>query len=109
GRAVAGRGRHAGEHRRRLAEAHVEGEAATESDDVEEAQPGQGLGLVAAQLTAEAVGFDDGIEGDGLRLLEDVGGPAGAFDEDAPGEWRALEADGVAQDLGARELPGRFP
>ena len=45
-----------GEHRRRLAEAHVEREAAAEPDRVEEAEPRERLGLVAAQLAVEALG-----------------------------------------------------
>ena len=45
-----------GEHRRRLAQAHVEGEAAAELGGVEEAEPGERLGLVAAQLAVEALG-----------------------------------------------------
>ena len=53
---VAGGAGEVGEHRGRLAEAHVEGEAAAELDRVEEAQPGQRLGLVAAQLADEALG-----------------------------------------------------
>ena len=40
----------------RLAEAHVEGQAAAELGGVEEAEPGQRLGLVAAQLADEALG-----------------------------------------------------
>ena len=44
------------EHRRRLAEAHVEREAAAETGGVEEAEPRERLGLVAAQLADEALG-----------------------------------------------------
>ena len=51
---VAGGAGEVGEHGRRLAEAHVEGEAAAELGGVEEAEPGQRLGLVAAQLADEA-------------------------------------------------------
>ena len=58
-RAVAGGAGEVGEHGRRLAEAHVEGEAAAELDGVEEAEPGERLGLVAAQLAVEALGRGD--------------------------------------------------
>ena len=53
-RAVAGAGEQVREHRRRLAEAHVEGEAAAEAGRVEEAEPRERLGLVAAELADEA-------------------------------------------------------
>ena len=56
---LAGGAGEVGEHGRRLAEAHVEGEAAAELDGVEEAEPGQRLGLVAAQLADEALGRGD--------------------------------------------------
>ena len=56
---VAGGAGEVGEHGRRLAEAHVEREAAAELDGVEEAEPGQRLGLVAAQLADEALGRGD--------------------------------------------------
>ena len=94
-----------GEHRRRLAEAHVEGEAAAEPGGVEEAEPGQRLGLVAAQLADEALGRRvTGSVGHVGRGCEQVGGPAAALDDDAAGERRALEAEREAQHLGAGEL-----
>ena len=52
----AGRADEVGEDRGGLAQAHVEGEAAAEAGGVEEPEPGQRLGLVAAQLAVEAVG-----------------------------------------------------
>ena len=57
--AVAGRAGEVGEHGRRLAEAHVERQAAAEPGGVEEADPGQRLGLVGAQLADEALGLGD--------------------------------------------------
>ena len=48
-----------GEHGRRLAEAHVERQAAAELGGVEEAEPGQRLGLVGAQLADEALRAGD--------------------------------------------------
>ena len=44
------------QHRRRLAEAHVEREATAEAGLVEEAEPRQRFGLVAAELADETVG-----------------------------------------------------
>ena len=94
-----------GQHRRRLAQAHVEGQAAAEPDRVEEAEPGQRLGLVAAQLADEALGAGD-------RLRRDARGPCRSRSvaqplpstREAAGQRGALQADGVAQDLGAGEL-----
>ena len=51
---VAGAREQVGEHRRRLAETHVEREATAEPGRVEEAEPRERLGLVAAQLADEA-------------------------------------------------------
>ena len=92
-----------GQHGRRLAEAHVEGQAAAEPDGVEEAEPAEGLGLVAAQLAVEPLGARDGLGGGLLGPFEQLGGPAGALDHQPPGQRRALEPDGVAQHLGAGE------
>ena len=72
-----------GEHRGRLAQPHVEGEAPAEIHGVEEPQPAQGLGLIRAQPSDEAVGLDDGFARDRPRLVEQVRGPAFALDEQA--------------------------
>ena len=91
-----------GEHRRGLAEAHVEGEAAAEVGALEEPDPRQGLGLVAAQLAGEPLRSGDRRRR-GLRgARQDVGRPAVAADVDA--ELGAVESEAVAQDLGPREL-----
>ena len=95
-----------GQHGGRLAEAHVEREAAAEPDGVEEAQPAERLGLVRAELADEALGLGDGGGRRGAGLLEQVGDPAAAVDREAGAERRALEADDLAQDLGAGELVG---
>ena len=65
----AGRAGEVGEHRRRLAEAHVEREAAAEPDGVEEAEPAERLGLVAAQLAGEAVRLGDDRLGETVAAL----------------------------------------
>ncbi len=57
-----------GEHGGRLAEAHVERQAAAELDRVEEAEPGERLGLVAAQLADEARRAGDRVGRDRRRL-----------------------------------------
>ena len=95
-----------GEHGGRLAEAHVEGEAAAEPDGVEEAEPAERLGLVVPQLADEALGLGDGLERRGAGLVEQVGDPAAALDGEPGAERRALEADDVAQDLGAGHALG---
>ena len=66
-----------GEHRGRLAETHVEREAAAEAGVVEEAEPRQRFLLVAAQLADEAWRVRAGS----LATLgggQQVGGPAPA-------------------------------
>ena len=98
-----------GEHGGRLAEAHVEGEAAAELDGVEEAEPAERLGLVRAQLADEALGPGDRRRRGGAGLLEQVGDPAAALHGEAGAEGRALEADDLAQDLGAGQLLGAGP
>ena len=66
-RPVASAGEQVREHRRRLAETHVEREAAAEPDRVEEAEPRQRLGLVAAQLADESVRRARGLGRDRRR------------------------------------------
>ena len=95
------------EHRRRLAETHVEGEAATEAGGVEEAEPRQRLGLVAAELADEPGGCGRGLGGEVRRGRQQIGGPASAFDRDAARERRSLEAEGEPQHLRARQLRRR--
>ena len=104
-----GVGEHVGQHRRRLAEAHVEGEAAAEAAAVEEVEPGQRVGLVAAQLADEALGRGHRLAGDLLGLVQQVGGPAAAGDREAAGQRHALEPERVAQHLGAGELGRALP
>ena len=94
----------AGQHRRRLAEAHVEREAAAEADGVEEAEPRERFGLVAAQLADEAVGHARLGAREIGRRLEQVGRPAGTGHRDATRERAAFEAEREAQHLAAREL-----
>ena len=93
-----------GEHRRRLAEAHVEREATTEPDRVEEAEPRQRLGLVAAELADEAVGHAHRFGREVGRGVEQVDGPAGTADGDAARQRRAFEAEREPEHLAAREL-----
>ena len=82
-----GRGHHEGgtlaggagdvrQHGGRLAQAHVEGEAAAQLDGVEEAQPGERLGLVAAELSVEALRLGGGGVGRRLGLLEAARSPS---------------------------------
>ncbi len=58
------------------------------------------LGLVAAELAGEALRPGGGGVGRGLRLLEQLGGPAGPG-HGHPTERRCLQAEPVAEDLGA--------
>src|SRR5581483_50446 len=108
-RAIAARGGDVGEDGWRLAETHVEGEASAEADGVEEAEPGERLGLIAAQLAVEPGRRRDRLEGDVLGFGEDVCRPTRAFDLYAASEWRTFEPDGLPQDLGARERRFRLP
>jgi hypothetical protein len=97
-----------GQHGRRLAQPHVQGQAAPEAAGVEERQPGQGLGLVAAQGPDEAGGVGDGLGGHRPGAGQQVGGPSRAPHAGAPRQRGLLEADRVAQHLGAGEAgPGR--
>ncbi len=98
-----------GEHGGGLAQAHVEGQAAAQLGGVEVAQPGQGLGLVAAQLALEPGGPGDRVGGDQAGLVEQVGGPAAALHRQAAGQGGALQAHRVAEDLGPGELGGVGP
>ncbi len=75
-----------GEHGRRLAQAHVERQAAADAGGVEEAEPGERLGLVAAQLAVEALGRVRGFARQLARGGQEVGGPPSAFDADAAGQ-----------------------
>ena len=108
-RPAAGRGLQVGEHRGRLAETHVEGEAPAEIGRIEEAEPGQGLALVRPQIAVEPLGGRRRLRGDGGGPSQQVGGPPAAFDADPALERRALEPERVAQHLRARELGGRGP
>ncbi len=97
-----------GEHGRGLAEAHVEGQAAAELGRVEEPDPRQRLGLVGAQLADEPLGPGDRRRRRRAGPADDVVGPAVALDVDAAAEPGPVEADAVAQDLGAGELRDRL-
>ena len=77
-----------GEHGRRLAETHVEGEAAAQLDGVEEAEPRQRLGLVGAELAAEPLGTGHGIGGDVLGPGSRSVAQPGALDGEAAGQRR---------------------
>ena len=92
-----------GEHGRRLAEAHVEGEAAADAGLLEEAEPGERVGLVGAQLADEAVGLGGRLARHVGRGGEELGGPAAPADGDAPGQRGPLEPEGEAQHVGAGE------
>ncbi len=98
-----------GEDRRRLAQTHVERQAAAELDGVEEPEPAERLGLVGAELADEPRRGPDRLGRDGRGLVEEIGRPTAAFDEQPLAERRALEADGVTQDLGAGQLGGAGP
>ena len=104
---------HAGEevreHRRRLAEAHVEREASAETARIEEAEPRERLGLVAAELADESGRRARGLGLDLLGRGEQVGRPSPTDEVDPARERRLLEAEREAQHLGARELLGLGP
>ena len=68
------------QQRRRLAETHVECKAAAETGRVEEPEPGEGFGLVAAQLPTNPSGGWARLGLDPVGRGEEVGGPAAAFD-----------------------------
>ena len=107
-RVLPGRARQLGEHGRRLAEPHVERQAAAELGRVEEADPRQRLGLVGAQLADEALRPGDRRHRRRAGTPEDVVGPAVALDDDAATQPGPVETDAVAQDLGAGELRDRL-
>ena len=109
GRAQLGRAGQLGEHRRRLAEAHVEGQAPAELGGVEEADPAEGVGLVGAQLPDEALRPGDRRRRRRAGAAQDVGGPAVAADVDAAAQPGAAEADALAEDLGARSAASSAP
>ena len=90
-----------GEHGGGLAEAHVERQATAQSGGVEEPEPRQRLGLVAAQLPLEAVELGDRRRRAPSRALEQVGRPTAAGQRHAPAEgpspsrprpWRRISA-----------------
>ena len=102
----AGAGEQVRQHRRRLAETHVEREAAAEAGLVEEAEPGERFRLVAAQLADEAVGHAGRRRRDVGRRREQIGRPTAADDVDATAQRRTFDAEREAQHRGARELGG---
>src|SRR6476661_10691708 len=93
-----------GEHRRRLAEAHVERQATTEAGSLEEADPGNCLGLVRAQRALEALGLGDRRRRHLTGAADDVVGPAVAVHHDPAGEPGSAETDALPKDLGAGQL-----
>ena len=97
-----------GEHRRRLAETHVERQAATQAGSGEELDPGDSLGLVGAQRPREALRLGDRRHRDLARPAHDVVRPAVALHDHAAGQPRPAETDAVPQDLGTRELGHRL-
>ena len=84
-----------GERRRRLAETHVVGETATETEAVEEPQPAEAATLVRAQLTGERGRLD-------LLAQRGVGQSA----EQQPGPRRRDDpaVDGVEVGVGESEV-----
>ena len=100
-------GEHVREHRRRLAQAHVEREAATEPGRVEEAEPRQRFGLIAAEVTDEAARRGRRFGGEVRRRRQQIGGPAATLHRDPARERRALETEREAQHGRARQLRGR--
>src|SRR5207244_2016955 len=79
--------------RRRLAQTHVEREATAEPDRIEEAEPRERLGLVAAELADEPVGSEDGFRRDLVGRGEQIGRPALAADRDAARERPTFEPE----------------
>ena len=104
-----GAGEQVRQHRRRLAEAHVEREATAEAGLVEEAEPRQRFRLVAAQLADEAVGNAGRRRRDVGRGREQVGGPTAADDVDAAAQRRTFDAEREAQHRRARQLAWCWP
>ena len=90
------------EHGWGLAETHVQRQAAAEIHVVEEPQPLQGFGLVAAQFTVEPGRARGRIRGDLPGPVEEVRRPPVALYAQASKQG-ALEAQAVAEDLGAGE------
>ena len=97
------------QQRRGLAQAHVEGQTAAQAGLVQEVEPGQGVGLVGAQLAHEAVGGVHGFASHPFGLGQQVGGPARTGDGQPTRERVALQAEGVAQQLGPRHAGGGLP
>ena len=97
-----------GQHRRRLAEAHVEREASAEPGGIEEPDPGHRLGLIRAQLAVETLRLGDRRHRHFAGAAHDVVGPAVAVNDDAARERRPAEADALAQDLRTGELGDAF-
>ena len=104
-----GAGEEVGEHRRRLAETHVEREATAEPGLVEEAEPRQRFGLVAAELADETVRRRGRRRRDVGRGLEQLGRPTATDDRHAARERRTFDAEREAQRLRAGELGGVGP
>jgi hypothetical protein len=102
--ALAGGPGQVGQHGGRLAQTHVERQAATELGGVEEADPGQRFDLVRAQLAHEALRLRHRVGGRFGRPAQHVVGPALAVHADAAGEAGRIETHAVAQDLGAGHL-----
>jgi hypothetical protein len=75
-----------GQHRRRLAEPHVEREAAAEAGRVEEAEPRERLGLVTAEDADEARRHSRRFRFRSLRGFEEFRSPPTAFERDTAGE-----------------------
>ena len=92
-----------GQQGRGLAQAHVQRQATAQSGAMKESQPHQRLGLVAAELAFEPVGGRVGVLGDVLGTGQELGGPVVAGQRDAA-QRRPLEAERMAQHVGAREL-----
>ena len=90
------------EHRRCLAEPHVERKAATQADRLEEAEPCQRFGLIAAQLADEAPRCAHRCDrfGGGQQVRR----PPSTLDRDAPGERGLVEPKCEPQHLRPREL-----
>ena len=93
-----------GQERRRLAQTHVEGKAAAELHRVEEPEPREGVALVAAQGADEPLGGGGRLGRRAAGPGQEVGSPARPDDGRGPAQGRSLQADGMAQDLGAGEL-----
>ena len=100
-RAVAASCQQVGQHRRGLAQPHVEGQAAAQPGLLQEAQPHQRVGLVGAQRAVEALGPGGELGGYPAGASDQVGGPSLPCEHRAARQRRALQAEGVAQHVGA--------